>query len=163
VRQEVEIRLTASVVEVLHRGERVASHARSRRKYGYTTLPEHMPSGHRAYAERDGERLLRRARWIGAAAEELCRQILATRPHPEQGYRACLGILRLAQVHGADRLDRACARAVHTGARSYRSLQAILSHRLEEAPLPAAPTLPLQHANVRGAAYYQNQEDTDPC
>jgi transposase len=169
LREEVEVRLTAGIVEVFHQGERVASHRRSPQKYGYTTLPEHMPEGHRAYAERDAEQLLGRARACGAAAEELCRQILATRAHPEQGYRACLGILRLVQVHGPERLEKACRRAVRTGALSYRSLQAILKHRLEDAPLPEelsaprAPAAPLQHANIRGAAYYQNPEETRPC
>lgn len=166
VRREVEVRLTATIVELFYRGERVASHRRSYRKYAYTTLPEHMPAGHRAYANRDAERLLRRASQVGTQTLELCRQILATRPHPEQGYRACLGILRLAQVHGAERLERASHRALRTGARSYRSLQAILNHRLEETPLPEPATraVPLHHANLRGASYYyQNEEDTRPC
>jgi len=165
VRQEVEVRLTASTLEIFYQGERVASHARSCRRYGYTTLPEHMPAGHRAYAERDGDRLLRRASEIGAATEELSRQIMAARPHPEQGYRACLGILRLGQVHGPERLERACRRALRTGALSYRSLQAILKHRLEEALLPeqTIPSAPINHTNIRGAGYYQTQEETRPC
>jgi len=165
VRVEVEVRLTVSTVELFYQGERVASHARSYRKYAYTTLPEHMPAGHLAYADRDAEQLLRRASVVGAQTLELCRQILASRPHPEQGYRACLGILRLAKVHGAERLERAARRAIQTGARSYRSLQAILSHRLEETPLPAptTPAAPLHHANLRGASYYQNEEETRPC
>lgn len=164
VRQEVEVRLTAPIVELFHRGERVASHVRSPRKYGFTTLPEHMPPGHRAYAERDAERLLDRAREYGAATEELFRQIMASREHPEQGYRSCLGILRLAEMHGAERPYG--QRAVHTGALSYRSLQAILQHRLEDAPLPepAGPlSAPIHHANVRGADYYRHQEETPSC
>lgn len=165
VRAEVEVRLTASVLEVFCQGERVASHARSSRKYGYTTVPEHMPSGHRGYAERDGEKLLRRARTIGEATAELCSRILAARPHPEQGYRACLGILRLGDSHGTARLEKACRRALRTGALSYRSLQAILTHHLEDAPLPepSTPAAPLHHANIRGAGYYQHQEETRPC
>lgn len=165
VRAEVEVRLTGTVLEVYHHGQRVASHPRSRQKYGYTTQPEHMPSGHRAYADQDAARLLRRAHACGPAAEALCRQILATRAHPEQGYRACLGIPRLAEVHGSARLERACQRALRTGACSYRSLQAILTHRLEEAPLPEppTPTAPIEHANLRGAGYYQDQEKTTPC
>jgi transposase len=156
VRQEVELRLTAGTVEFFSRGERVASHHRSFRRHGFTTLPEHMPAGHRAYAERDRERLLQRARECGAATEELFHQILAARRHPEQGYRSCLGILRLAQLHGAERLERASRRALEIGALSYRSLQAILKHRLEELPLPAEPpSAPLRHPNIRGADYYQ--------
>ena len=158
VRQEVEIRLTATILEVISHGERVASHLRSHKRYGYTTLPEHMPEGHRAYAHRDGERLLRQARGCGAATEELFQQVLASRQHPEQGYRSCLGILRLAKVHGPERLERASRRALRTGARSYRSLQAILNNHLEDAPLPEQPTQPalVSHANIRGADYYQN-------
>lgn len=169
IRQEVEVRLTESIVELFQRGERVASHARSRRKYGYTTLPEHMPPGHRGYAERDAERLLHRARGYGAATEELFVQILGSRRHPEQGYRACLGILRLGEVHGAERLERASRRAVDTGALSYRSLQAILKHRLEETPVehpvsePNPPSAPRQHANLRGAAYYRDPEEPHSC
>jgi transposase len=165
VRVEVEVRLTAGTVELFHQGERVASHARSYRRYAYTTLPEHMPAGHLAYADRDAEQLLRRASVVGEKTLELCRQIMAARAHPEQGYRACLGILRLAKVHGAERLERASQRALRTGARSYRSLQAILNHHLEATPLsePTIPTAPLRHANLRGASYYQNEEDTRPC
>lgn len=165
VRAEVEVRLTATILELFYRGERVASHVRSNRKYAYTTASEHMPAGHRAYAERDTERLLQRARRIGAATEELFQRIFASRAHPAQGYRSCLGILRLVETHGAERLERACRRAVSTGALSYRSLQAILSHRLEDASLPEDPTpaAPIQHANIRGAGYYQNQEETPSC
>ena len=160
-REEVFIRLTSTVLEVLHRGERVASHVRSHQRFGYTTVPEHMPPGHLAYAQRSGEKLLRRARSIGTATEELCRQILASRRHPEQGYRACLGIVRLAEVHGVERLERASERAVQTGAYSYRSLQAILSQPAEETPVPepTSPATSLPHANIRGAAYYQDPQD----
>lgn len=165
VRQEVDVRLTGSALEIFSRGERVASHPRSYKQYGYSTLTEHMPDGHRAYADRDTERLIRRGSAIGPATGELLRQILAARHHPEQGYRACLGILRLAKVHGAERLERAARRAIHTGALSYRSLQAILSHRLEDAPLPepAPESAPISHANIRGADYYQNKEEATPC
>jgi transposase len=168
VREEVEVRLTAAVLEIFHRGERVASHLRSHRKYGFTTLSEHMPPGHRAFAERDAERLLQQARAIGPETEALFRQICASRPHPAQGYRSCLGILRLGEVHGAARLERASRRALATGALAYRSLQAILKHRLEDAPGPETPgptetPTPLHHANVRGAGYFQSEEKTTPC
>jgi transposase len=165
VRAEVEVRLTATILEVYHHGERVASHPRSSQPYGYTTNSEHMPSGHRAYAERDAERLLRRARGCGPGAEELCRQIVAARAHPEQGYRACLGILRLVEVHGSARLEGACQCALRTGALSYRSLQAILTQHREETSPPetSIPPAPRDHANLRGAGYYQHQEKMKPC
>ena len=162
----VETRLTATTLEVFHQGQRVASHPRSARQYAYTTVSEHMPTSHRAYAERDAERLFSRAREYGADTEACCRAIVADRPHPEQGYRACLGILRLGQSHGAERLELACRRALLTGALSYRRLQAILRHHLEGAPLPPEPPdpgAPRPHGNLRGAGYYQDQKDAKPC
>ena len=168
VRQEVEVRLTARVVEVFHQGERVASHLRSDRKYGFTTLREHMPPGHRAFAERDAEGLLRQARAIGPETEALFQQICASRAHPAQGYRSCLGILRLGEQYGAARLEQASRRALQTGGLSYRSIQAVLKHRLEEPPAPdplgpTEPAPPRHHANVRGAGYYQPQENPTSC
>jgi transposase len=168
IRKEVEVRLTATTVEVFFRGERSASHGRSNKRYVYTTIPEHMPPGHRAYAERDAQKLLQRGRLVGPAVEEFMRKILESRRHPEQGYRACLGILRLATIHEHGRVERAARRAIRTGALSYRSLQAILTHKLEDAPLPgqlpgllSEPTdqAPLHHANIRGAGYYDNNDD----
>jgi transposase len=170
IRKQVEVRLTATTVELFLRNERVASHRRSHKRYAYSTLPEHMPPGHQAYAARDAQKLLRRGRLVGAAAEELMQKILDSRPHPEQGYRACLGILRLAKIHQHGRVERAAQRALRTGALSYRSLQAILINRLEDAPLPehaaelstqGAPDAPLRHANIRGADYYHPNDACD--
>jgi transposase len=163
--EQVETRLTATVLEVYSQGERVASHRRSAERYGYTTLPEHMPAHHRAQAEQDAEWFLRRARRLGASTEALFEQIMAERPHPQQGYRACLGILRLAEDYGGQRVEQASRRALHLGVLTYRSLAAILKHGLEDAPLPEPlpPSAPHPHANVRGATYYQPQEKPPPC
>lgn len=165
VRKEVEVRLTATTLEVIYQGERVASHCRSYKRHAYTTLSEHMPPNHKAYADRDAQVLLRRARENGTATEELMHRILASRLHPVQGYRACLGILRLAKTHGPERLEAASRRAVAVGALSYRNLQAILNNHLEDAPLPGQGSLCVQpainHANIRGAEYYHNNP-TDP-
>ncbi len=172
IRKEVEVRLTDTTLEVFSEGERVASHRRSYKRYAYTTVSEHMPPGHKAYAERDAQKLLQRGRENGTATEELMQKILASRHHPEQGYRACLGILRLAQIHGSTRLEAACRRALAVGALSYRSLQAMLQNRLEDAPLPvqtietiqsaktahAAPIQLTTHPNIRGAEYYRNND-----
>jgi transposase len=99
------------------------------------------------------------AQTVGPQTAALVTAILASRPHPEQGYRSCLGILRLAKRDGALRLEAACARAVAVGARSYRHVDAILKHGLDRAPLPApapaAPAGPLVHDQLRGATYYQ--------
>lgn len=151
-----DVRLSAMTVEVIHRGRRVASHIRSHRRGGYTTDPAHMPDSHR------------RARWTpsgivswaertGPNATEVVRGILESRPHPEQGFRSCLGILRLGDRWGSERLEAACRRALMAHALSYRSIESILKSGLDQQPPPAAaPTNPVpEHENVRGAAYYQ--------
>ena len=164
----VEIRLTATTVDVLQRGVRVWLHVRSFLAGRHTTIPDHMPKAHRAHAEWSPSRLIRWAATIGRATEALVTTILDSRPHPEQGYRSCLGLLRLAKRHGPERLEAACARAVVAGARSYRHVESILKHGLDRLPVDGeAPTpepRPL-HANVRGAAYYQppDAEGDRPC
>ena len=105
---------------------------------------------------------------IGRHTEALVQALLESRPHPEQGYRSCLGILRLAKQHGPARLDAACARALAAGARSYRHVDSILKHGLDRLPLdgePAPPSPRLVHANVRGPAYYEppDAEGDHPC
>lgn len=159
VHEEVEVRFTGRVVEIFHRGRRVASHARSDQRGTHTTTPEHMPKAHRQHLEWTPSRFIRWGEGIGTAAGQLIEAILAERPHPEQGYRSCLGILRLERRYGRERLEAACARALAVRARSYRDVDAILKHGLDRLPPPAAPIsaapLPLVHENVRGAAYYQ--------
>ena len=157
----VEIRATAAMVEILVRGQRVSLHVRSAQRGGHTTIPEHMPKSHRAHLEWTPSRLIRWAATIGSSTEALVGAILESRPHPEQGYRSCLGILRLAKRDGAVRLEAACARAVAAGARSYRHVDAILKHGLDRLPLDAEPLAarsPEPHANVRGPAYYHTPD-----
>ncbi len=158
VHETVEIRATAMTIEIRHKGNGVASHIRSYQAGRHTTIPEHMPKAHRNHAEWTPSRLLAWAAKIGPHTEALARAILDERPHPEQGYRSCLGIMRLAKRYGSERLDAACQRAIRVGARSYRHVDNILKHRLDEQPLddevPHADT-PLTHDNVRGAGYYQ--------
>jgi transposase len=154
----VEVRLTAATVEIFHRGERVWVHLRCD-GHGYSTIPEHMPKAHRAHLEWTPTRLIRWGTTIGPDVGALVAAILASRPHPEQGYRSCLGLMRLAKSHGADRLNAACARALAAQARSYTHVDSILKRGLDRVPLdavsapPAAP--PRTHENIRGAAYYQ--------
>jgi len=157
IQQEVEVRLTRHTVELFHCGQRVASHVRSFRKGGFTTLPEHMPDNHREWGEWSPERLTRWASKTGPATAQLVQEILASRPHPHQGYRSCLGILRLGNEYGAERLEAACSRALSARALTYRSVKSILVHRLDT-PAPGAASAsapPIQHANIRGAEYYQ--------
>ncbi|MGE0384263.1 MAG: IS21 family transposase, partial [Gammaproteobacteria bacterium] len=138
VGQQVELRATAATVEILHRGRRVAAHVRSHAAHQYTTVPEHMPAAHRAHLQWSPQRLIGWGGTIGPACAELVRQILHTRKHPEQGYRACLGLLRLGRDHGAQRLEAACARALTLGALSYRAVDSILKRKIESLPLTAA-------------------------
>jgi len=155
-RQRVELVFDGSTVEILHRGERVALHPRSMAKGRTSTRPEHMPEKHRSFAEWTPERISAWAAKTGPATSALASAIMASRPHPELGFRSCLGILRLGDKYGAARLEAACGRALACGARSYRSVRSILERGLDAAPLPApAPAAPVPaHTNVRGPAYY---------
>jgi transposase len=157
----VEVRVTATTVDVLLRGERVWLHVRSYQPGRHTTIPDHMPKAHRAHLEWSPSRLIGWGASIGRHTEALVQALLESRPHPEQGYRSCLGILRLAKQHGPARLDAACARAVAAGARSYRHVESILKHGLDRLPLDAEPATPSArplHANVRGPAYYDEPD-----
>ena len=155
VHEEVEARIVTDVVEILHGRTRVAAHPRSYVKGGFTTLTEHMPSAHRAHAEWTPSRILSWADKVGPATRELCDAILTDRPHPEQGFRSCLGILRLGKRYGDVRLEAACNRALRVRARSYRHVESILKHGLDRvAATDEQTTLSLMHENVRGRDYY---------
>jgi transposase len=156
MREAIEARITDQTVELFHRGNRIASHVRSPRQHRHTTIPEHMPSAHRRYAEWTPTRLLREAAAIGPATIALVEAIMASKPHPEQGFRTCLGILRLVRSYGPERLEAACQRGLDIGARTYGSVQSILGHGLDRAfrPEPMADEPPVTHANIRGSRYY---------
>ena len=154
IRQEVEARITVATIEIFHRGKRVASHRRSLRPHRPTTVPEHMPSAHRRYRDWTHERIRHEAQAVGPDAAVLVDVILRSRPHPEQGFRSCVGILRLVKRYGAERVDAACARALVLGTRSYTSVAAILKNRRERAPSGAAELPLLIHENIRGPDYY---------
>ena len=156
IREQLDARITAHTVELFRKGERVAVHLRAAGRGRHTTLAEHMPSSHRRYAEWTIERIGREAAAIGPSTAKLAELILESRPHPEQGYRACLGILRLVLEYGADRLEAACDRGLDIGARSYGSIQSILKHGLDKRPAQTArqgQLLP-SHPNIRGSRYY---------
>jgi transposase len=155
VHEQVEARIGADVVEILHGRTRVAAHRRSHAKGAFTTLTEHMPSAHRAHAEWTPSRILAWAGKVGAATRDLCEAILAERPHPEQGFRSCLGILRLGKRYGEVRLEAACNRALRVKARSYRHVESILKNGLDRVATRDEQTgLTLAHENVRGRDYY---------
>jgi transposase len=158
VHEQVEARVSATTVEIYHRGVRVASHPRCDVRGRHTTVAEHMPKAHQKHLEWSPSRFIRWGEKIGQNTATLVQAILAERPHPEMGYRSCLGILRLARRFGEARLEKACARALLIRARSYRSVESILRHGLDRAELaqPSSPSTnpPLQHENIRGEDYY---------
>ncbi len=157
VRQTVELRITRSTIEILARGRRVASHPRSYRKGLFSTIADHMPAAHRAHAEWSPGRLMNWAASVGPATGELVKRLLLEKKHPEQGYRSCLGLMRLARSVGSERMEGACTRALAIGAHRYRSVASILEKGLDRQPVtpPAQAELALpDHANVRGPDYY---------
>ena len=156
VKGEIDVRITINTIEAFHKGRRLASHRRSYRKGGFTTLKEHMPKAHQKYAEWTPDRLIRWASKTGSATAKLIEAILTSRLHPQQGFRSCLGIMRLGKQYGQERLEAACARALAIGSLSFKSVQAILKNGLDKRPLPTAhPKTPaIQHENIRGPNYY---------
>jgi len=165
--QKVDVRLTTRVVEVLHRNKRVASHVRDDRRGRHTTDPEHMPKAHREHMEWTPSRIARWAGKIGPHCAALAEQIIATRAHPEQGYRTCLGIIRLSNSYEFMRVDAACRRALALDVCSYRSIQSILKTGKDREPLPdeemLLPACNAYHQNVRGRDYYAAELSGEPC
>lgn len=156
VKHEVDVRLAASTVQVFHQGKRVALHVRSHVRGAFTTDTAHQPKAHQRHGGTTPGQLIQRARALGPAVAQVAACIIETRPHPEQGYRAVLGILRLGRDYGDERLDQACRRAQALDCQTYRSIASILKRGLDREPLPGAPPPPpLAHANIRGSAYYQ--------
>lgn len=157
VRATVRVRLTTSMLEVLHEGKRVATHVRSAHRGRYTTEPAHRPKSHQAHLEWTPSRLVQWGTSIGPSTGTVVERILERWPHPEQGYRACLGLLSLRKRYTDARLEAACARALTTGATSYKSVKSILVAGLDQlAPEDTPPLrLPTTHANIRGADYYR--------
>jgi len=157
---EVRVAYSTATVEVYYRGTRVACHAHHVRRGGHTTDPRHMPRSHQKHLEWTPSRLIDWASKIGPETRALVSEILTERTHPEQGYRSCLGILRLVKRDGAERVEAASARARSGKARSYRSVDTILRRGLDRIPLsethdaPVSPPTRVDHENVRGEAYY---------
>jgi transposase len=159
-RKRLELRATATTVEVFDAHRRVASHAREHGRRRYVTDPSHMPASHRAHLEWTPSRLVAWAKTISDDTASLVEAILVAKPHPEQGYRACLGIMSLVRRYGNDRVGAASARALACGAVSYASLKSILAENLDRLPLPeatGAPPPPPSHDNLRGAAYWRKE------
>ena len=159
-RQQVEVRMTATTVEIMHQGRRVASHVRGHRQGIYTTNPAHMPASHRAHLEWSPSRLIAWGAKVGPHTAAFVEKLLDSRPHPEQGYRSCLGLMKLARTYPKDRMEAACQRSLEIKSFSYRSVKSILNSSIDQ--LPLQPSLPLQlptnHPHLRGPDYYRTNE-----
>jgi transposase len=155
LREKVWVRLTARTVEIFHQGQRVAAHVRTSGNRQHTTIADHMPASHRRHSEWSPERLKAWAAKIGPNTATLVEVTLRDRSHPEQGFRSCLGIMRLTKPHGPEALEAACERALIIGARSYSSVHSILKNNLHRAkPEPAVDGPAIQHGNIRGPGYF---------
>jgi len=157
VRQVVEVRATPAVIEIFHKGVRVASHVRTHKPHVAVTHPEHRPKSHRAHLEWPPSRIVEWARTVGPFAGQVVEKILESYPHPEMGYRSCLGIIRLGQRYPTQRVEAAAERALRTGAVSFKSIQSMLRRGLDQQSLgDSTPITPRPaHDNVRGAEYFQ--------
>ena len=156
LRETVDARFTDGTIEIFRKGKRIASHVRSRVAHKHTTIPEHMPSSHRRYAEWSPARMLREAEKIGPATIALFEAIMKAKPHPEQGFRSCLGILSLVKSYGPERIEAAAKRGNDIRATTYGSIKSILQNGLDRAfGKPNTPDAsPIRHANIRGRGYY---------
>ena len=154
--EPMEARITASTVEVFLRGKRVASHPRSCLPGRHTTVSAHMPDSHRRYLEWTPSRIMNWAAKTGPSTEEMVRQIMERKTHPEQGFRSCLGIMRLGKRYGRERLEAACERALFMKAYSYRNVELILKNGLDRTKALLVPSsgTPVTHENIRGNGYY---------
>lgn len=158
VKRRLDARYTENTVELFHKNSRVASHKRSYNKRSYTTVKEHMPKAHREHDYWNPERLINWASKTGPATAKLIKTIMGKRIHPQQGFRPCLGVMRLGKQYGEERLESACLRALTLGSTNYKSVESILKNNLDKQPLPSpsenseAPVL--EHDNIRGANYY---------
>jgi transposase len=167
VREQLDLRFTDNTVEVFRRGKRVAGHRRSRQRGRHTTLREHMPKAHQAYLDWTPTRLVRWAQKSGPSTAKLVEEILQTRPHPQQGFRSCLGVMRLGKSYGDERLEAACQRSLKLQSYSYQSVKSILKNGLDHQPLPDSDKQDavIEHDNVRGADYYEGTDpgEVSPC
>jgi transposase len=156
--KEIDLRFSAECIECWYQGKQIALHVRSYRKGSHTTLTDHMPKAHRKHMEWTPGRFLNWATQIGIATTRLVKHLLECKPHPEQGYRSCLGLLNLSKRYGNIRLEKACERAWQLGAKTRRSVDSILSHNLEEQPTQNEKTKKsspsIQHENLRGKNHY---------
>jgi transposase len=150
-----DVRIADNTVEVFHKGQQIASHARAPNRRGHTTVADHMPSAHRRYGKWTPGGLIAASEKIGPSTAAFFQAVIADRPHPEQGFRTCLGILALTKSYGNARVDAACQRGILINARSVASIRSILKTGLDRAFLDDTPDpQPLRHGNIRGQGYF---------
>lgn len=158
VQETLDMRYTNSTVEIFFKGNRVAGHRRSHESGRHTTVEEHMPKSHREYLKWNPSRIIRWARTTGKHTAEVVESIMASRRHPEQGYRSRMGIMRLGKRYSPERLEAACGRALSIGALSYRSIQSILEKGLDLCPASnPTPNTAINHENIRGRGYFSTE------
>jgi transposase len=155
IRELVNARIDDKTVEIFHSGRRIASHARAPNRRGHTTIADHMPSAHRRYGQWSPARVIAAGERIGPSTAAFFQAVIEARPHPEQGFRTCLGILSLAKSYSAERIDAACRRGLLIKARSVASIRSILQNGLDRAFLDEpSEHQPLRHGNIRGQDYF---------
>ena len=156
IKNKIDVRITQRTIECFYKNKRVASHIRDYQKGWHTTLEDHMPKSHQKWAQWSPQRFINWAGKIGPHTATLIEMVLNSRTYPQQGFRSCLGILRLAKSYGDGRLEAACRRATAIGGTSYRSVESILKHNLDQKPLPdqSSADEPIEHINIRGGGYY---------
>lgn len=156
IKKQIDVRITGRTIECIYNNTRVASHIRSYQQGHHTTVKEHMPKSHQKMADWTPDRFIRWSKKIGPQTTLLITSVLSSRPHPQQGFRTALGILRLAKSYGDDRLEAACKRAMAIGSTTYRSVASILKHGLDQKPMgePERDKPAIVHTNVRGSQYY---------
>jgi transposase len=156
VRQKVDVRITSDIIEIIFKGKRVASHPRNHNRGKFTTLTEHMPKAHQGYKEWTPSRLISWAEKAGPSTAKLIETIMTTRPHPQQGFRSCLGIMSLGKKYSTERLEAAACRALVIRSFSYRSIRSILESGLDKVPSETKEVMPaIDHDNLRGQQYFQ--------
>ena len=160
-KEQVDVRYTASTIEILYKNKRVASHIRSYKQGTFTTRHEHMPKSHQKYLEWTPSRIIRWAAQNGPCTGRLVAGIINSRSHPEQGFRASMGIMRLGKRYSPQRLENACARAVSIKSFSFKSVESILKKGLDkqQAQSDQVEKAPISHPNIRGKKYFQNPLD----
>jgi transposase len=164
VSQEVDAHYTATTVEIFHRGRRVTSHVRSGVPHHSTTQDQHRPKSHQAHLEWTPSRIIEWAATSGPSVGQLVEAILASKPHPEAGYRSCLGLIRLGKTYGPERLEKAAARALALQSFSFTSVNSILERGLDRQSLcqEIVPAPLIEHSNLRGASYFEGNPKSLP-